>query len=1032
MLLRAEEENDPLLREASPTRNWCCSCSKLTFFNSPAYEGRSMNFNAHTKPKKFVPNVVCNQKYHITTFLIQVLYEQFKFFQNLFYLLVAICQFFPLLRTGYLFTFIAPLSFVLIVTISKEAHDDYIRYLRDKEANGQIYYKLTPSGPVPIPSSAIKVGDIIQVKANERVPADLIFLRTSDKEGSTFIRTDQLDGETDWKLRRAVDITQRVTRVEDICHLDCIIQAEPPRKEIYEFVGRIITKTGESSASNLSGEHVDALILDNTLWANAVVASGTIWGIAIYTGKESRATMNTSQSKTKVGLFDLELNRISKILFLFLVVLSFGLVSFKGIHGIWYIHFFKFILLLSSIIPISLRVNLDMAKTYYAVCVMKDKLIPGTTVRTSTIPEELGRTDYLLTDKTGTLTQNDMVFKKLHIGRAFFSDDNLSDLREQLQESFDVEECGGGRRIEVKQVLKQTMIALALCHNVTPVTDDETGEISFQAASPDEMALVSFAASVGLQLIKRTNTEIVLLDPRGHSRSYAILECFPFTSESKRMGIVVEESSTKRIFFFVKGAESVMMERVGGRGTSWLQEECDNFARTGLRTLVIAYKELNDFSEWKCKYDEAKSSMEFRHQRQDEVVQQLEAKLELLALTGVEDRLQDKVQISLEALRQAGVRVWMLTGDKIETAICIAISAGLKSRTQSTTIINSNDVKDARQALLELDRFSAGSTDTVLVVDGKVLEMFLSRFPHQFIEAACKAPAVVCCRCSPTQKAQVVRLIGLVTGCRTCAIGDGGNDVSMIQAAHIGVGIVGKEGKQASLAADYSITQFSALVRLMFIHGRNSYQRSARLAQFVIHRGLIIAFMQGWLIIGYATYYTMAPVFALILDLELPDRIVFMYPELYQSLRQGRVMSSKTFFGWVFISIYQGSVVVIGTTLLFGDSSFLNIKSVAFTSLIMSELLNVSSEVHTWHPLMIAAEMMTVMLYIYSMFILRNYFDIMFLLTGEFFWKVFFITAVSWLPLYIFKRVVKYLRPPQYSKLVDDQWKRFQDRRTYQ
>ena len=154
--------------------------------------------------------------------------------------------------------------------------------------------------------------------------------------------------------------------------------------------------------------------MENALWANTVLASsGYVLAIVVYTGKETRSEMNSNQSTTKVGKIDLEINRLSKILCLFMVAMSLGIVALDGFVGQWYINFFRFILLLSSIIPISLRVNLDMAKVYYSYCIYKDEDMSNTIPRNSTIPEELGRIQFLLTDKTGTLTQNDMIFKKL-------------------------------------------------------------------------------------------------------------------------------------------------------------------------------------------------------------------------------------------------------------------------------------------------------------------------------------------------------------------------------------------------------------------------------------------------------------------------------------------------------------------------------------------------------------------------------------------------------------------------------------------
>ncbi len=281
-------------------------------------------------------------------------------------------------------------------------------------------------------------------------------------------------------------------------------------------------------------------------------------------------------------------------------------------------------------------------------------------------------------------------------------------------------------------------------------------------------------------------------------------------------------------------------------------------------------------------------------------------------------------------------------------------------------------------------------------------------FRNEFIEIATKLSAVVACRCSPTQKADVARLIREFTKKRVCCIGDGGNDVSMIQAADVGpylprllvcthahtsppgVGIVGKEGKQASLAADFSVTQFSYLTKLLLWHGRNSYRRSAKLAQFVIHRGLIISVMQavfssifyfapialyqGWLLVGYATAYTMAPVFSLVLDRDVSEDLALLYPELYKELTKGRVLSYKTFFMWLTISVYQGqssprchilvawkiqhdvpgAAIMIMCLVLF-ENEFLNIVSISFTALILNELIMVALEITTWcvYPLIV-------------------------------------------------------------------------------
>ncbi len=241
-------------------------------------------------------------------------------------------------------------------------------------------------------------------------------------------------------------------------------------------------------------------------------------------------------------------------------------------------------------------------------------------------------------------------------------------------------------------------------------------------------------------------------------------------------------------------------------------------------------------------YQEAALTITGRDTNMQTVLSQyLEKDLELLGVTGVEDKLQKDVKPSLELLRNAGIKIWMLTGDKVETARCVAVSSKLVARGQYIYTVAKLKRKDNAQEHLD---FLRSKTDACLLIDGESLALFLAHFRREFVSMAVLLPTVVACRCSPTQKAEVAKLIKEYTKKRVCCIGDGGNDVSMIQAADVGVGIVGKEGRQASLAADFSIEQFFHLTKLLVWHGRNSYKRSAKLAQFVIHRGLIIAVCQ--------------------------------------------------------------------------------------------------------------------------------------------------------------------------------------------
>ncbi len=364
----------------------------------------------------------------------------------------------------------------------KEGYDDIKRFHRDKEANSQRYDRLIPANRAngrgaqteSIPSSDIRVGDMIRLKTNQRVPADMVMLRTHDKTGSTFIRTDQLDGETDWKLRRAIASTQRLANDDLLLHITATLRVEAPKKAIYEFAGNFKLQrdeamqsaqaaaqvqdasaalptpdekadleagggSGGAFASTGSGsENIESLSLENTLWANTVIASGTVIGCVVYTGSETRAVMNQNPPNTKVGLIDAELNTLSKILFGITMVLAGVITILKGFQGLWYIYLFRFVLLFSSIIPISMRVNLDLGKTLSSILIMRDQQIKDTVVRSSTIPEELGRITYLFSDKTGTLTRNVMRFKVLQMTPpVIFKKESVPLLKTYLSNSFE-------------------------------------------------------------------------------------------------------------------------------------------------------------------------------------------------------------------------------------------------------------------------------------------------------------------------------------------------------------------------------------------------------------------------------------------------------------------------------------------------------------------------------------------------------------------------------------------------------------------
>lgn len=458
---------------------------------------------------RFPANAVSNAKYTPWSFLPRTLYNEFSFFINMYFLLVALSQVIPVLRIGYLSTYIAPLAFVITITLGKEAMDDIARRRRDAEANSEGYTVLRfeenskGTGVAPgrssqrqkrlrkqnktegrmseiedeeqrlsgkglatctyweavKPSRSLKVGDVVKLGKDQRVPADMVLLKSystdinaaapdtanaqapsaplidsgesiestkvdsaipTESSGEAFIRTDQLDGETDWKLRLTSPLTQNLD-VGEYTRLRVV--AGKPDKKVNEFYGTVelLPKSQrhydphDSERASSSEETQSApLSIDNTIWANTVVASScSILAVVVYTGPQTRQALSTSPSRSKTGLLELEINSLTKWLCIFTLSLSFILVALAGFQEIqgrqWWASMLRFLILFSTIVPVGLRVNLDMGKSVYAWFIHHDESIKGTIVRTSTIPEDLGRIEYLLSDKTGTLTQNGSV-----------------------------------------------------------------------------------------------------------------------------------------------------------------------------------------------------------------------------------------------------------------------------------------------------------------------------------------------------------------------------------------------------------------------------------------------------------------------------------------------------------------------------------------------------------------------------------------------------------------------------------------------
>ncbi|KAJ3065340.1 hypothetical protein HDU98_011284 [Podochytrium sp. JEL0797] len=415
--------------------------------------------------------------------------------------------------------------------------------------------------------------------------------------------------------------------------------------------------------------------------------------------------------------------------------------------------------------------------------------------------------------------------------------------------------------------LRDFFTSLAVCHSVLISKDENHVDgFKYNAQSPDEAALVQAARDVGFVFKNRTITGLTV-DVLGEDEQSELLNVIEFNSTRKRMSVIVRRPAGE-IVLYCKGADSVIYERLAKDQEAMkdiTSEHLEEFAEDGLRTLCIAYALLSaeEYRKWAEEYNKAATSLEDREQKMDEVAEKIETKLILMGATAIEDKLQDGVPECIKTLLSAGIKLWVLTGDKMETAINIGLSCNLLRKDMNLILIRgSNDAspddeagetkKQLAEALLkffgvgEVSEASAAtprksrfykniaqfsrSEPYALVIDGNALRYALQDDQKQLmLELGTRCAAVICCRVSPLQKAKVVELVKNSIQCMCLAIGDGANDVSMIQAAHIGVGIAGEEGLQAVMASDYAVAQFKYLTRLLLVHGHWSYTRTGNI-----------------------------------------------------------------------------------------------------------------------------------------------------------------------------------------------------------
>ncbi|XP_068667895.1 phospholipid-transporting ATPase 1-like [Aristolochia californica] len=801
--------------------------------------------------------------------------------------------------------------------------------------------------------------------------------------------------------------------------------------------------------------------------------------------------------------------------------------------------FFSFlssIIVFQIMIPISLYITMELVRLGQSYFMIEDSEMYDSSsdsrfqCRSLNINEDLGQIRYIFSDKTGTLTENKMEFRtasvygKNYRGSAQSGGHPLQEiqiaglaenLRKKSRSEINVDpellhllhkDLAGGERLAAHDFF----LTLAACNTVIPIVThcqsfssmgyelhENVEAIDYQGESPDEQALVAAASAYGYTLIERTSGHIVV-DVHGEKIRLDLMGLHEFDSVRKRMSVVIRfpDNSVKVL---VKGADSSMLSILSKTSDALGIPECPfnlrhvtenhltEYSSEGLRTLVLAAKNLTDeeLEEWQITYEEASTSLSERSAKLRQTAALIESNLNLLGATGIEDKLQDGVPETIESLRQAGIKVWVLTGDKQETAISIGLSCKLLTPNMQQIVINGNSEDECRNLLANAKtKYGKTSVDTklkknldkdyseghsslkvsnglgpeiglqdinflkgkayaanvplALIIDGNSLVYILEKdLEQELFDLATSCMVVLCCRVAPLQKAGIVDLIKSRINDMTLAIGDGANDVSMIQMADVGVGICGQEGRQAVMASDFAMGQFRFLKKLLLVHGHWNYRRIGYLVLYNFYRNAVFVLMLFWYILCtafsttsaltdwssvlYSVIYTSVPTVVVgVMDKDLSHRTLLQYPKLYGAGHRQESYNFNLFWITMIDTLWQ-SLVLFYIPLFTYQESEIDIWSMGSLwtiSVVILVNFHLAMDVQQWvlitHLATWGSILITYicMVALDSIQIFPNYWTIYHMVVSETYWlTIALIMVVALLPRFLFKIVQQIFWP---------------------
>ncbi|KAF9105373.1 hypothetical protein BGX27_009657 [Mortierella sp. AM989] len=988
----------------------------------------------------------------------------------------------------------------------------------------------------------VKVGDIVYMKGDDPIPADIVILSTSEPDGLCYIETKNLDGETNLKIRRGLTATKGLKTPADIERAAFYVESEAPNANLYSYQGAlkwvISDGTDMPAGDRVVHNKTESITINEILLRGCVLRNTEhVIGMVLFTGADTKIMLNSGETPSKRSRIEKDLNFHIVMNFIILFALSLGSAIGNGVifgnkdnNSATYfefgsdastpflsgfVTFWSCLILYQNIVPISLYISIEIVKTVQAYFIHKDidmydeRLNQPCVPKTWNISDDLGQIEYIFSDKTGTLTQNVMEFQKCTIngidygigetdatrGQKMSGDGEFEPMEFESDEAY--HEKLEEERIAMKAAMDKLFInrfysekttfidsdlfgdmadptskhakaimnfwtAVAVCHTVIAERDPEDDyKIDYKAQSPDEAALVATARDVGFVFLEK-NGPTMHLEIMGQPRSYKVLNILEFNSNRKRMSIILRPPEGG-IVLVCKGADSVIYERLDKtEEQSKLREDTlldlERFANEGLRTLCLAYRKISEeeYAQWNVEYDEACNTIHNRDENIENACEEIEHSLILLGGTAIEDRLQVGVPECIALLSRAGIKLWVLTGDKTETAINIGFACNLLQRDMILIIIQAQDKDDTREQLMKaLEKFwgreaekdpSLANKTHALIIDGETLKYGLSpSLNGLLLDVSKRCKSVICCRVSPLQKAKVVSMVKRGLDVMTLSIGDGANDVSMIQEANIGVGIAGEEGRQAVMASDFAIAQFRFLSKLLLVHGRWSYIRISEMILTFFYKNVVWTLTIFWFqlfssftafilfdytfVVLYNLVFTSLPVmFMGAFDQDVDAKTSMQFPALYlRGIKQKQFTRSK-FWLYVLDALYQSVICFFVPWYLSNNiyssghstNDMMSLGTMISGCSIVVANLYVGLNMFHWTKMIFAVIFGSIIAFFLYVWVYANIFivdssfygmDEIILTSGDFWFAIVLCVVLTMLPHFVYKFARQYLKP---------------------